>query len=246
MKTTVTDLDMVTAYLKNEVGWTELDQIKAVIPKKHVNGLKVEAMRHLGLLDRDGQNVKLTTAGRDYASGDDVARAGVIGASLKSDPLYFATLKWMHHSRKTSLSKTDIAHYWNENHETKTGGALGDALTDSTVFFMRMIDAAGLGKFVAAGNNRESHVEMDAEKLAESATGEPPPPPVEEETATGNDTPIQSPPQPRRPPAITVGAGLNVNVEIHIAADAKAATIQEIFKNMRKYLIDGPDAADGG
>jgi hypothetical protein len=46
---------------------------------------------------------------------------------------------------------------------------------------------------------------------------------------------------------VAVGAGLNVNLEIHIAADAKPATVEEIFKNMRKYLIDGPDSsADGG
>jgi len=37
-----------------------------------------------------------------------------------------------------------------------------------------------------------------------------------------------------------------VNVEIHIAADAKPATIEEIFKNMRKYLIEQPDMTNGG
>ena len=46
---------------------------------------------------------------------------------------------------------------------------------------------------------------------------------------------------------MSLGSGLNVNVEIHIAADAKPATIEEIFKNMRRYLLDQPDAtANGG
>jgi hypothetical protein len=35
--------------------------------------------------------------------------------------------------------------------------------------------------------------------------------------------------------------GVNINIEIHIAADASATTIQEIFKNMRKYVLGGSD-----
>jgi len=37
-----------------------------------------------------------------------------------------------------------------------------------------------------------------------------------------------------------------VNVEIHIAADAKPATIEEIFKNMRKYLLGQADSSANG
>ncbi len=45
---------------------------------------------------------------------------------------------------------------------------------------------------------------------------------------------------------MSVGAGINVNVEIHIAADAKPATIEEIFKNMRKYLLPQGDVPSNG
>ena len=46
---------------------------------------------------------------------------------------------------------------------------------------------------------------------------------------------------------VNLNPGVNINVEIHIAADASATTIQEIFKNMRKYVLGGPDdeAAEG-
>jgi hypothetical protein len=241
LKTTVTDLDKVAAYLKNQVGWVELDKIGKAIPKKHVNGMKIEAMRHLGLLERDGQNVKLTKVGRDYAGGTPDKRADVIRAQLRADPLYNATLEWMHFNDKKTVLKTDVANYWHDDHATTIGGAKGDALTDATVFFMRMTDAAGLGKFVAAGTGRDTHLKMDVEELTEFVTGESAP--VENsENAEGGDKP---PPPPPPAPTVRVGTGLNVNVEIHIAADAKPATIEEIFKNMRKYLLDGPDDADG-
>jgi hypothetical protein len=88
---------------------------------------------------------------------------------------------------------------------------------------------------------------MDEQRLEEFATGESPSS-VEEEVP--EDPPqVASSAAPQIAPSrqAAVAAGLNINVEIHIAADAKAATIEEIFKNMRKYLFDGSDStADGG
>lgn len=245
MKTTEVDLEKVSQYLKNQIGWVQLDQIGKAIPAKHVNGMKVDAMKHIGLIERDGGNVKLTTDGREYAGGDAAKRAEIMRRRLRTVPLFHATLEWMHWQNKTLVTKTDVAIYWHDNHPAEIGGAQGDALTDPAVFFMRMVGVAGLGKFVAAGAGRETHLKVDEDALTEYATGEPPP--LDEPGAPA--APPVPPPSSPAPSAsqLTVAGGLNVNVEIHIAADAKAATIEEIFKNMRKYLIDGPDSTvDGG
>src|SRR3954451_24572987 len=109
MKTTEVDLDKVSAYLRNQVGWVALERIRKAIPPKHADSRKIEAMRHLGLLDRDGENVKLTPEGRDFAAGDATRRASIIRARLRADPLYNATLEWMHFNDKTTVTKTDIA-----------------------------------------------------------------------------------------------------------------------------------------
>ncbi len=37
-------------------------------------------------------------------------------------------------------------------------------------------------------------------------------------------------------PAVSVGPGIHINIEIHIAADALSETIEEIFRNMRRYV----------
>ena len=149
-------------------------------------------MRHLGLLERDGENVKLTVDGRDYAAGDGAKRAEVIRKRLRADALYCATLEWMHYQSKSSATKTDIANYWHDNHASELGGAKGDALTDSTVFFMRMVGISELGNFVPAGVGRETHLEMDVERLKEFATGEP---------AQGEDeTPLLQEPKPEPEP----------------------------------------------
>jgi hypothetical protein len=254
MKTTEVDLDKVAAYLKNQVGWVALDKIRKAIPSKHADVRKIEAMRHIGLLERDGENVKLSADGREYAAGDETKRAEVIRRRLRADPLYNATLEWMHFNSKTEVNKTDVANYWHDNHQAEIGGAEGDALTDPAVFFMRMAGLGGVGKFVPAGVGRETHLRVDEAELEAFATGER----ASGEGATksgdvdeGKAQPMPTIPTPALPPtpaqsALTMAAGLNVNLEIHIAADAKAATIEEIFKNMRKYLLEGAStSADG-
>lgn len=239
LKTTPEDLDKLSAYLRTQVGWVEIDTIKKAIPPKHVHAFKLEAVRFLGLLERDGSNVKLTEAGREYAGGDDGVRAKVMRDRLRTIPLYFSTLQWMHFGAgKEALSKTDIANYWHDNHSVELSGAQGDALTDSTVFFMRMVGVAQLARFVAAGSGRDTHLKIGGAALAEFVTGESPPTEAEEATPT-----TASPAPASR--VATMSPDLRVNVEIHIAADAKPATIEEIFKNMRKYLISQPEATDG-
>lgn len=247
LKTTEADLEQISTYLANQVGWVPLSKIRAAIPPKHADNRKVEAVRYLGLIERDGENIKLTPTGRDYAAGDAAKRGSVMRQLLQAKPLYKATLDWMHYQGKTAPNKTEIANYWHDHHSGETAGATNEAMTSSAVFFMRMVGVAELGKFIAAGHGRDTHLETDTSKLEEFATGAPPPEPAGK--AVAQPPTAQPVPAPAPPPSagVLVGTGLNVNLEIHIAADAKPATVEEIFKNMRKYLIDGPESsADRG
>lgn len=45
-------------------------------------------------------------------------------------------------------------------------------------------------------------------------------------------------------PVATVGPGIHVNIEIHIAADASSEVVEDIFKNMRRYVLSGDGASD--
>jgi hypothetical protein len=77
---------------------------------------------------------------------------------------------------------------------------------------------------------------------------------------TGSSVVTPSDPSPREPtvapsiPALRPGSsistgvavspGIHINIEIHIAADSSADTIEEIFKNMRRYVLSGDGAVD--
>lgn len=50
-------------------------------------------------------------------------------------------------------------------------------------------------------------------------------------------------PGARPSPTVAVSSGVNINIEIHIAADASTQTIEDIFRSMQRYVLrqDGSD-----
>ena len=64
--------------------------------------------------------------------------------------------------------------------------------------------------------------------------------------AVATYTPAVSPTQVAHtsPVSVTTSPSVHVNVEIHIAADATADTVREIFKNMARYVLDKPVTDD--
>ena len=55
-------------------------------------------------------------------------------------------------------------------------------------------------------------------------------------------SPATLPVPPVAPPAVAMSPGIHINIEIHIAADASSETVEDIFRNMRRYVLagDGP------
>lgn len=246
IKTTLDDFDALTGYLKTQVGWVPLAKIRKTIESKYADNRKLEAARVVGLLDRDGDNVRLTPAGREYATTDDGdVRRRILGAGLRSVELYNSTIEWFHYSKKSDPTKTDVGNYWHDKHEALLEGAKGAALTDAVVFFLRMCAGAGLGKYVGAGGGRpETYLKSDTDAIERFVTDAPPPPKPTETETQPPVVPAVSQVEPALPPPkvdVATSAAVHVNVEIHIAADAKPETVAEIFKNMRKYILNDPE-----
>jgi hypothetical protein len=61
-------------------------------------------------------------------------------------------------------------------------------------------------------------------------------------TPRSADIPVSTSPST----AVSVTPGIHINVEIHIAADASSETIEEIFRNMRRYVLNSDGQAESG
>lgn len=250
------DVDKITGYLRTQVGWIGLDRLRGALESKYGDNRKVEALRYIGLLERDGQNVKLSDAGRKYATAtDESVRASVLRDAIRSIPLYVQTIEWMHFSGKTEATRTDVGNRWHDHSSTLLEGAQGAALTDAVIFFLRLAAAAGLGKFIAAGNNRpETLLRGDVAAIEYFAAGPASVPPPSDADSANGSVDHAVPPSPastaasttRTAVAVATSPAIHVNIEIHIAADATAKTVEEIFKNMRKYVLSAPADGDEG
>lgn len=248
IKTTINDIDTLFEYLKGQVGWVPLDRVRKTIDSKLSDNRKLEACRYLGLLERDGTNIKLSESGRAYANGDDAARTQMMLIALKSAPLYFQTVEWIHHNKKIEPTKTDVGNYWHDKLQSELEGAKDAALTDAVIFFFRVADAAGLGKFIPAGRGRPiALLRSDLEAIQAAVTTTTVAPEDGRSTANVIPTNLAAPQQnsstqAAQPPVdLKASPAIHINLEIHIAADATPQTVEEIFKNMRKYVLD-----DGG
>lgn len=249
IKTTAEDIEVLANYLKNQVGFVPLDRLRSAVPAPHGDARKIEAMRYLGLLEGDATGVKLTDDGRRYAAGSPNVRSTVLAGRLRGLTLYNAALEWMHYSKVKMPSKTDVANFWVDKHSAALGGIKGAALTDAAVLFLRLAAAAGVGKFVAAGVGRETHVNVDPAALEAIVTGIAPAAPAAPAApldAGAADAGKGGSGAGGGSAGYTVTPAVNINIEIHIAADAKPATIQEIFKNMRTYVLNKPDVEAAG
>lgn len=253
IKATIEDIDKLLAFLRPTFGWVALTKVKATLDSKVTDNRKLDAAKYIGMISRDGQNVEITDEGRAFASTQDSnERAAIMANQLAKDPLYLATVEWMYHSNKLEPTKTDIGEQWHKHHTELLGGAAGAALGDGVIFFMRVAEAGGLGKFITAGNRRpETYFKGDRTAIVEFAKqyllGQTP---AEEPDAARSDVtavpPTTIPPAaPGTIPQVTVqtSPAIHINIEIHIAADATAETVAEIFKNMRKYVLSNPNEA---
>jgi hypothetical protein len=269
IKATIDDLDSLLRFLRPTFGWVDLTKVKATLGSKVTDNRKLEAARYLGFVDRDTQNIRITDQGRAYGSGQNVeARTLIMREQLAKASLYLETISWMYHSNKSEPTKTDVGEQWHKYHTNLLQGAQGAALTDGVIFFMRVAEAAGLGKFITAGKNRPETkfrgdrpaIEEFAQSylLADSEKSSPDDSPSDGEAAGQNPSELSTvtsqlvePDMIAAPAAGRVQVGspnvhahtsptVNINLEFHIAADTTAETVAEIFKNLRKYVLS-PD-----
>ena len=128
--------------------------------------------------------------------------------------------------------------------------------------FARVIEGAGFGTFIIGRGGKETRVTLDlgaigafvdgAPEPSPASTDEPgpasdPTPPSDEARPSAVEPAAVVPTESLTRPGVSVSSSpsVHVNVEIHIAADATADTVREIFRNMARYVLDKQVDDDG-
>jgi len=85
IKTTAEDIEVVTTYLKNKVGWVPISTIKTAIATKYVDARKLDAMQFLSLIEKKDQTIKLSDSGRRFADGATPQRRSGLATAIRRD-----------------------------------------------------------------------------------------------------------------------------------------------------------------
>lgn len=233
--------------------------MSAVTPDLRVKALgtiddrKIGSMVEFGLLLRDGGDIKVSQRGLSFTNGDPVGAMRDVIADVE---LCRATLEWVHYRAKGEVTAPEIGQYWESTHADTVGGLKGTTLKDGAVCFGRVVEGAGLGSFTVGRGGKETRVVfllgevgrvVDGPSAADDGAGgddsDPRAVELEETAAPGSQTPASTLPaeplaQPQPVVSVATSPTVHVSVEIHIAADATADTVREIFRNMARYVLD--------
>lgn len=255
IKTSIEDIQKLLGYLSRQIGWVDVPKLEKALGSQ--DDRKLGAMVEFGLILRDGGNLRTTERGQLF----NVEPKAALRQVLDTVDLYRATLEWVHYGNKAEATAAEIGQYWEASHKDTLGGLSGSTLGSGAVTFGRVVDGAGLGTFLVGRGGKETRVTFDLTAVDDVVNGAAPTVPSEpaDEAEEGPiDTPTTAPagpvtttaqtlPMPAAPPTVTVttSPSVHVNIEIHIAADATADTVREIFKNMARYVLDKQIADDG-
>lgn len=254
IKTTVEDIQKLLAYLGKQIGWVEPAKVEKALGS--VDDRKTAAMVEFGLILRDGGNLRTTPRGQQFNTDQRVALQDV----LSSLELYRATLEWIYYGNRSEATTSEIGQYWESSHKDTVGNLSGSTLASGAVTFGRIVDGAGLGTFLVGRSGKETRVTFNLAEVDLMVNGGRPAEQTESEgvenagaeattiadTQTTASMPATAKPLPADAPTVSVSTNpsVHVNVEIHIAADATADTVREIFKNMARYVLDRPHTDD--
>jgi CAP12/Pycsar effector protein, TIR domain len=162
--TTAEDVSDLVSYLKTKPTGATLNEAKATIKKTVLDPRKFTAYTLWGFVQKDGDRIKLTTRGWDFARKPEAA-ADIFRRVIDSVPPYKSVLEWAYHQKMDTITNVDVAAHWHEHHKDALGTDNEDTIKNTAVCFFHIAQAAGLGTFYIGRKGQPTRLELDREQL---------------------------------------------------------------------------------
>jgi predicted nucleotide-binding protein len=188
LQATVDDLDTVAGYLKNKPTGATIDEAKAVIGGEALDGRKIAAYVRWGLVDKEGDRLKLTERGRDFARTP-ALRKDVFRSVIGAIKPYRSVLEWAFHQGLQEITNIDVAAQWHDHHSDALETTNETSINRMAVCFLRICEPAGLGSFILGRHGQSTRLTINREGLREFIEGGPALPPWSEEPSEQEDEP---------------------------------------------------------
>jgi hypothetical protein len=174
--TTAEDVRDLVSYLKTKPTGATIAEAKAAIKKSVLDGRKFTAYTLWGFVTKEGDRIKLTQRGWDYARKPE-SEPDVYRRVIDSIPPYKSVLEWAFHQRLDAITNVDVAAHWHEHHKDVLGTDNEDTIKNTAVCFFHIAHAAGLGTLVIGRKGQTTRLELDREQLKQYIEAGPSAPP---------------------------------------------------------------------
>jgi predicted nucleotide-binding protein len=234
IKTSSDDVRQVIRYLRTKPTGATLDEARATVDKRLLDGRKQAAYVAWGFLTRDAGRLKLTDRGWAIARQPDREQE-MFRQVLDSVRPYRSALEWINHSTMESVTASDISAHWHEHHKEVVGDANANTLRENAIAFFNLAETAGFGTLTAGRGGKETRLEVNLRELSTHIEAGPSVPPwrsdldeladsaEEEESGSEPDEAAEKP-----DPDPTLPAGQPEKLRVFIAHGSNMAIVEQI------------------
>ncbi len=174
--TTAEDVRDLVRYLKTKPTGATVKEAKAAVKRQVLDPRKMTAYTLWGFVAKEGERLKLTQRGWDYARKPDT-EAEVFRRAIDSVVPYKSVLEWANHQKLDSITNVDVAAHWHEHHSDSLGTENDDTIKNNAVCFFHLCEAANLGKLVVGRKGQATRLSLEKSQLAQYVEAGPSSPP---------------------------------------------------------------------
>ena len=182
IRTTPDDIHAVCAYLETKPTGATLAEAKAVVDKKNLDGRKLAALKFWGLIEDNGNKMKITDRGRQCVKDSGASRSGVLREVVRQVAPYSSVVERVAHRREETISATDVAAHWYEHFRNEVSDS-DKILNDQAVCFFQIAQSADLGVLTIGRKGLPTRFDFDTGAVSafmdgpsENSRQEPPKP----------------------------------------------------------------------
>lgn len=160
IRTTLADVSAICAYLVTKPTGATVAEAKAVLDSSILDGRKVSAYRTWGLIEDNGEKMRLTERGRAIAKDKGARKAPVLRDIVSSIAPYRAAIERAVHRNDFAITAPDLAAHWYE-HFRNDVSENDKILNDQAVCFFQLAEGADLGTVVVGRKGQPTRLELD-------------------------------------------------------------------------------------
>ena len=162
--TTVSDITAVCNYLATKSVGATLTEAKSVLDKKHLDGRKLNALKVWGLIDHDGDRIRLTELGRLAVKDNGAQQSKVLVEVVRKIPPYNAVIEKAFHRQEKTTTATEIGAHWHDNFNSECSSN-ENTLNGQVLCFCHIAEGGGLGKLTVGRKGKQTRFDFNLEAI---------------------------------------------------------------------------------